>query len=242
MTDMNIINIHRGVIYYSANFIRTCTDIFICTYVYFPFFLMQDLEEFIQSYNSLMQHYWSLERDIVAEVMANEVEGIERLLSHHTSVLQEIKAAPKYVHKTGTDLLISIEKDQEKGGVSSMTPEKINATAVIRNILDRVARKEHQLEDVWRHKKVLLDQNLQYRVFDNAVAKISSWLKGKGLEMVADRQEVGVCVQTSQEILRHLKGMEAKSKVRTYVHDKPQIEHFSLKLVYDFGMQYCNII
>ena len=54
-----------------------------------------------------------------------------------------------------------------------MTPDKINAVAVIRRLLDNVRRRQVQLEDLWRERKTHFEQTLQLRVFEKAMHKVT---------------------------------------------------------------------
>ena len=153
------------------------------------------------------------ERELCSDVLADDSEVAEKMLGHHTSLLQEIRGAPKNVQKEGTDILVVIEQNQDNFGQSSMTPEKINTMAVVRSLLERVSRHSQMLEDLWRSRKHNLDQTLQLRVFENAIGKINGWLKMKSPEILGGRQEVGDSVESSEELLRTFNRTEAKSRV-----------------------------
>ena len=42
-----------------------------------------------------------------------------------------------------------------------MTPDKINAMAVIKQLLDRCTQRQSHLEEVWKQRKTALEQNMQ---------------------------------------------------------------------------------
>lgn len=57
-------------------------------------------------------------------------------------------------------------------GTSSVTPDKINAVAVIKKLLDNITRRQQQLDDLWRVKKTSLEQALQLQVFEKSMLKV----------------------------------------------------------------------
>lgn len=172
------------------------------------------MEHFIASYNALLQRFAVFERELCSEMLAEDSEGAEKMIGHHTSLLQEIRGAPKNVQKEGNDILVVIEQNQDNFGQSCMTPEKINTVAVVRSLLERVSKRAQRLEDLWRSRRHHLDQALQLRVFENAIGKINGWLKAKSPEILGGRQEIGDSIQSSEEALRTFHRTEAKSKVR----------------------------
>ena len=54
-----------------------------------------------------------------------------------------------------------------------MTPDKINAVAIIRRLLGNISRRQLQLEDLWREKKTYHEQTLQLKVFEKAMIKVA---------------------------------------------------------------------
>lgn len=64
-------------------------------------------------------------------------------------------------------------------GTSSFTPDKINAVSVIKKLLDNIARRQQQLDDLWRTKKTSLEQALQLQVFEKSMQKVGG-AKGIG--------------------------------------------------------------
>ena len=61
---------------------------------------------------------------------------------------------------------------RDEAGTSSMTPDKINAVAIITRLLDNIGRRQLHLEDIWRERKTHLEQTLQLRVFEKAMVKV----------------------------------------------------------------------
>ena len=53
-----------------------------------------------------------------------------------------------------------------------MTPDKINAVSVIRRLLESVNRRQTQMDDIWRERRVVLEQTLELRVFEKALQKV----------------------------------------------------------------------
>ena len=45
-----------------------------------------------------------------------------------------------------------------------MTPDKINAIAVIKRLLDNIGRRQVHLDDLWRERKIVLERTLQLKV------------------------------------------------------------------------------
>jgi triple functional domain protein len=179
--------------------------------------LRLDLEHFILTFNSLMKQWAAFECEVRSDLLAEDTEGAEMMIAQHASLLQDIRGAPKSALKEGSDLLVSIERDQDNFGASNMTPEKIDSVDIIRNLLERINRTGQDLEDVWRMRKQLLDQNLQLRYFEKTVGKINVWLKGKSPEFFGGEQDIGQSIRTSQDLLDKHEKTEAKTKD---IHEK----------------------
>ena len=94
---------------------------------------------------------------------------------------------------------------RDEAGTSSMTPDKINAIAIIKRLLDNIGRRQVQLDDLWRERKVELEQILEHRVFE--------WLKTRGEEVVASRSDIGTSSETAVDIADQHEKFEAKAKV-----------------------------
>ena len=54
-----------------------------------------------------------------------------------------------------------------------MTPDKINAVSVIRRLLESINRRQTQMDDLWKERRVHLEQTLELRVFEKALQKVS---------------------------------------------------------------------
>ena len=94
-----------------------------------------------------------------------------------------------------------------------MTPDKINAVAVIKQMLEHIAQRQGQLEGLWNQRKATLEQNLQVKSFERSVYKVRGWLKTRGEDMVVTQCDVGVSVESVQSILEHHEKCEAKARV-----------------------------
>lgn len=146
--------------------------------------------------DALLERMAVLEQHITkeAEQVIEDVEGAEKVLQQHCGLEEELKMCPQEVLKAGRDLISSIEQKPDCSGTSSITPDKINASATIRyntlshcfccismgvailcrHLLDAIQRKQRQLEDLWRNYKTQLEQNLQLKIFERSVYKVSS--------------------------------------------------------------------
>lgn len=96
-----------------------------------------------------------------------------------------------------------------------MTPDKINAIAIIKRLLDNIGRRQVQLDDLWRERKLVLEQILEHRVFETLIVKVRSWLKTRGEEVVATRSEIGTSTEAAKAIADQHEKFEAKAKVLT---------------------------
>ena len=94
-----------------------------------------------------------------------------------------------------------------------MTPDKINAIAIIKRLLDNIGRRQVQLDDLWRERKVVLEQIMEHRVFEKLIIKVRSWLKTRGEEVIASRSEIGTSSETAKVIADQHEKFEAKAKV-----------------------------
>ena len=65
-----------------------------------------------------------------------------------------------------------LKKGRDVAGMSSVTPDKINAVSVIKKLLDNITRRQQQLDDLWRTKKTSLEQALQLQVFEKSMQKV----------------------------------------------------------------------
>ena len=145
--------------------------------------------------DALLEKMAILEQHITreAEQVTEDVEGAEKVLQQHCSLEEELKMCPQEVLKMGRDLISSIEQRPDCSGTSSITPDKINASATIRydlanhlcyisvgvaalcrHLLDAIQRRQRQLEEVWRNHKTQLEQSLQLKIFERSVYKVSS--------------------------------------------------------------------
>lgn len=108
-------------------------------------------------------------------------------------------------------IILSVQRDE--AGTSSMTPDKINAIAIIKRLLDNIGRRQVQLDDLWRERKLVLEQILEHRVFETLIVKVRSWLKTRGEEVVATRSEIGTSTEAARAIADQHEKFEAKAKV-----------------------------
>ena len=95
-----------------------------------------------------------------------------------------------------------------------MTPDKINAIAIIKRLLDNIGRRQVQLDDLWRERKVVLEQLMDHKVFEKLIAKVHSWLKTRGEEVLASRSDIGTSSETAVAVADQHDKFEAKAKVR----------------------------
>lgn len=94
-----------------------------------------------------------------------------------------------------------------------MTPDKINAVAAIKQMLERISQRQARLEELWTLRKHSLDQNMQVKSFERSVYKVRAWLKTRGDDMVAAQCDVGTSVDSVQALLEHHDKCEAKARV-----------------------------
>lgn len=94
-----------------------------------------------------------------------------------------------------------------------MTPDKINAMAVIKQLLERISQRQAQLEELWKQRKTALEQNMQVKSFEKSVYKVRGWLKTRGEEMLAAQCDIGTSVDSAQSVLDHHEKCEAKARV-----------------------------
>ena len=55
-----------------------------------------------------------------------------------------------------------------------MTPDKINAISIIRQLLESIQRRQGVLEELWLEKKTMMEQTLQMKLFESASTKVRS--------------------------------------------------------------------
>lgn len=101
---------------------------------------------------------------------------------------------------------------QDESG-TAMTPDKINAIAVIKQLLDRMSQRQVQLEELWKARKTSLEQNMQVKSFERSVYKMRGWLKTRGEDMVSTACDIGTSVDSVQTVLDHHEKCEAKARV-----------------------------
>ena len=94
--------------------------------------MSQNLEQFIVEVESLMDRMIQLEHHMMKEHVVEDVEGAEQVLHLHDNLEEELKMCAQDVLKEGRDLIGSIEHKPDDLGTSSITPDKINATATVR--------------------------------------------------------------------------------------------------------------
>lgn len=82
--------------------------------------------------DALLERMALLEQHVTKEHMADDVEGAEKVLQQHCGLEEELRLCPQEVLKMGRDLIGSIEQKPDCSGTSSITPDKINASATIR--------------------------------------------------------------------------------------------------------------
>ena len=147
--------------------------------------------------DALLERMAMLEQHVTkeAEQVTEDVEGAEKVLQQHCGLEEELKMCSQEVLKAGRDLISSIEQKPDCSGTSSITPDRINASATIRyniysanhlsytlmgvaalcrHLLDAIQRRQRQLEELWRNYKTQLEQNLQLKIFERSVYKVSS--------------------------------------------------------------------
>ena len=94
-----------------------------------------------------------------------------------------------------------------------MTPDKINAIAIIKRLLDNIGRRQVQLDDLWREQKIVLEQIMEHTVLEKLIIKVRSWLKTRGEEVIASRSDIGTSSETAEAIADQHEKFEAKAKV-----------------------------
>lgn len=57
-----------------------------------------------------------------------------------------------------------------------MTPDKINAVAVIKQLLDRLSQRQTHLEELWKQRKTALEQNMQVQAIGDTVERFCQFL------------------------------------------------------------------
>ena len=53
-----------------------------------------------------------------------------------------------------------------------MTPDKINAMSIVRQLLDTIQRRQVMLQELWMEKKSMMEQTLQMKLFETASTKV----------------------------------------------------------------------
>ena len=94
-----------------------------------------------------------------------------------------------------------------------MTPDKINAIAIIKRLLDKIGRRQVQLDDLWRLRKTQLEQVLGLRAFEKEAGKLRAWLKSRGEEAIVGRHEIGTSMDSTHSLEEQHEKLEAKVKV-----------------------------
>jgi len=94
--------------------------------------MSQNLEQFIMDVESLLDHMTHLEHHMKKEHVVEDVEGAEHVLHLHDNLEDELKMCAQDILKEGRELIGSIEHKPDDLGTSSITPDKINATATVR--------------------------------------------------------------------------------------------------------------
>lgn len=101
-----------------------------------------------------------------------------------------------------------------------MTPDKINATAIIKRLLDNIGRRQVQLDSLWRERKTVLEQLMEHRVFEKLIIKVRSWLKTRGEEVMASRSDIGTSSETAMAVADQHEKFETKARVQNkYTHN-----------------------
>ena len=113
-------------------------------------------------------------------------------------------------------IYLSSSLQRDEAGTSSMTPDKINAIAIIKRLLDNIGRRQVQLDDLWRERKVVLEQLMEHRVFEKLIARVHNWLKTRGEDVMASRFEIGTSSETAMAIADQHDKFETKAKVREF--------------------------
>ena len=94
-----------------------------------------------------------------------------------------------------------------------MTPDKINAVAVIRQLLEKMSQRQAELEEEWRSRKASLEQTLQLRNFEKSVQKVKSWLKTRGEDMIMGQTDIGTSMDAVQTLVEFHEKAEGKARV-----------------------------
>jgi hypothetical protein len=94
-----------------------------------------------------------------------------------------------------------------------MTPDKINAVATIKQMLERISQRQGKLEELWKQRKMTLEQNMQVKSFERSVYKVRGWLKTRGEDMVVSQSDIGTSVDSVQSVLDHHEKCEGKTRV-----------------------------
>ncbi len=94
-----------------------------------------------------------------------------------------------------------------------MTPDKINAMAVIKQLLEHTSHRQSRLEELWKQRKTALEQSMQVKSLERSVYKVRGWLKTRGEDMVVTQYDIGTSVESVQAMLEHHEKCEAKARV-----------------------------
>lgn len=81
--------------------------------------------------DGLLEHMALLEQHVSKDHVIEDVEGAEKVLQQHCNMEEEVRMCSQEVLKEGRDLIGSIEQKPDHSGTSSITPDKINASATI---------------------------------------------------------------------------------------------------------------
>ena len=94
-----------------------------------------------------------------------------------------------------------------------MTPDKINAVAIIKRLLDKIGQRQVQLEELWKERKNSLEQSIQLQGFEKSVQKVRGWLRTRGDDMLAVQTDIGMSIESVQSLLDQHEKVEAKARV-----------------------------
>ena len=97
-----------------------------------------------------------------------------------------------------------------------MTPDKINAVVIIRQLLEKIIKRQAELEELWKRRKAALEQTLQLKNFEKSVQKVKSWLKTRGEDMVVMQTDIGTSLDSVQALMEDHEKAEGKIRVSKY--------------------------
>ena len=134
--------------------------------------LLQALEKFLYEASSLLAKLEEIQDGLSREDFADTLEGLKDQIKHNQHVKKWIVKAPVEVLQDEGEKLRNTLQNPEHVTDGFTAEDVKKAELQIHELVEGLHTKRQKLRELWNLRKLKLDQNFQYRVFQQDAEKV----------------------------------------------------------------------